>query len=123
MKAKQPKSNRIRLSVRVDFPGGARFGPGKAQLLAAIGTLGSISEAARSMNMSYRRAWLLVDSTNRLFDHLVVAAAPGGRQGGGATLTAFGRELLGRYRHLARGAERAAAADLRELARWADGSS
>jgi molybdate transport system regulatory protein len=74
------------------------IGPGKAQLLALIEKHGSISAAAREMGMSYRRAWTLVETMNRTFREPVVAAATGGRGGGGAEVTEFGREALRRYR-------------------------
>jgi molybdate transport repressor ModE-like protein len=66
-------------------------------LLESIRDTGSISAAARDMGMSYKRAWLLLDSTNQAFTELVVTASPGGAGGGGATLTPFGAELLERY--------------------------
>ena len=50
--------------------------------------------------MSYKRAWLLLDSINRAFKQPVVTAAPGGTGGGGAVLTPFGADLLERYRRL-----------------------
>ena len=74
------------------------IGPGKAQLLGLIEKHGSISAAARDMGMSYRRAWTLVETMNRTFREPVVAAATGGRGGGGAEVTEFGREALRRYR-------------------------
>jgi molybdate transport system regulatory protein len=107
------------LFIRLQFPGGDRFGPGKADLLEAIDRTGSISEAARTMRMSYRRAWLLVDGTNKLFGKPVVTAGPGGRQGGGARLTAFGRAVHARYRRLTRAITKAAASDLAQFSRWA----
>ncbi|MGE0441249.1 MAG: winged helix-turn-helix domain-containing protein [Gemmatimonadales bacterium] len=110
------------LFIRVEFPGGDRFGPGKAALLAAVAETGSIAEAARRLRMSYRRAWLLIDSTNHLFGRPVVSAAPGGRAGGGAALTPFGRRLLDRYRRMLERIDRAARADLGQLRRWATGS-
>jgi molybdate transport system regulatory protein len=88
----------IRLTVRVDFGSDRALGPGKIRLLEAIDKTGSISQAGRSLDMSYRRAWLLVDDMNRCFREPVVATRPGGAQGGGATLTAFGRELIEKYR-------------------------
>jgi len=117
----KPRNGRkgIALFVRVQFPTGDRFGPGKAELLSAIDRTGSISEAARSMRMSYRRAWLLVASTNELFGQPVVAAATGGRRGGGAGLTPFGRRVLTRYRRMLARIERAARVDLAALSRWA----
>lgn len=116
---KKKERHEVGLFIRVQFPNGERFGPGKARLLEAIDATGSISEAARTMAMSYRRAWLLVDSTNKLFGRPVVAAAQGGKQGGGASLTPFGRELIDEWRELRLIVERAAADDLRRFARWA----
>ena len=89
------------LSLRIDFPGG-RIGPGKIALLEAIGREGSISAAARTLGMSYRRAWELVDSLNALVGTPVVAAATGGAGGGGARLTAAGERLVAEYREIER---------------------
>ncbi len=89
-----------RLKVSIVFASGARIGPGKAALLESIRDTGSISAAARDMGMSYKRAWLLLDSMNQAFTELVVRAAPGGAGGGGATLTPFGAEVLERYRRI-----------------------
>ena len=73
------------------------LGPGKADLLKAIREHGSISAAARRMGMSYRRAWLLVDTMNRCFREPLVLSAAGGSQGGGASLTPHGEEVLAYY--------------------------
>ncbi len=108
------------LFVRVQFSNGERLGPGKMALLDAIARTGSIAEAARSMRMSYRRAWLLVDGTNRLFGRPVVTAATGGRAGGGADLTPFGRRLLAHYRRMTAAVERATTASLRRFEAWAN---
>src|SRR5215217_2721677 len=89
-----------RLKVSIVLGSGARIGPGKAALLESIRDTGSISAAARDMVMSYKRAWLLLDSINQAFETPAVLAAPGGQRGGGAQLTEFGRELLARYRRL-----------------------
>jgi molybdate transport system regulatory protein len=83
------------------------IGPGKASLLEAIAASGSISESARRLGMSYRRAWLLVDTMNRCFREPVVASATGGSGGGGARVTPFGRTVLARYRALEGSVERA----------------
>ncbi len=96
-----------RLSIRIDFPGGRRVGPGKIRLLELIDETGSISAAGRAMAMSYRRAWLLIESLNTSFREPVVDTRSGGRSGGGARLTAFGRDLVLRYRTLERDAARA----------------
>jgi molybdate transport system regulatory protein len=88
------------------------IGPGKADLLDAIAATGSISESARSLGMSYRRAWLLVDTMNRCFREPVVASATGGAGGGGASVTPFGREVLALFRGMQRRCDRALARDL-----------
>jgi molybdate transport system regulatory protein len=87
-----------RLTLRVDFGSGRALGPGKIRLLEAIEMTGSISQAGRNLGMSYRRAWLLVDDMNNCFRDPVIEAQPGGANGGGATLTPFGRKLVERYR-------------------------
>jgi molybdate transport system regulatory protein len=102
-----PGSMEARLSIRIDLPGGRRIGPGKIRLLELIDETGSISAAGRAMAMSYRRAWLLVESLNTGFREPVVDAQSGGRHGGGARLTPFGHDLVRRYRVLERDAARA----------------
>ena len=97
-----------RLTIRIDFAGGRRVGPGKVRLLELIDQTGSISAAGRAMAMSYRRAWLLVESLNTSFRAPVVDTRAGGRQGGGAQLTPFGRELVERYRQMEQDAVEAA---------------
>ena len=104
-----------RLTLRVDFGPGRSIGPGKVRLLEAIDRTGSISQAGRSLGMSYRRAWLLIDDMNRCFRHAVVNAKPGGSQGGGAVLTEFGAELVRDYRAIETAAEVAAKKRLRGL--------
>src|SRR6202521_1865564 len=89
-----------RLRVSIVFGSGARIGPGKAKLLESIRDTGSISAAARDMGMSYKRAWVLLDSINQAFTEPGVTAAPGGAGGGGAVLTPFGAEVLERYRRI-----------------------
>ena len=83
-----------RLSLRIDLSNGARLGPGKAQLLALIEHHGSIRAAGAAMGMSYRRAWLLADEINRMFQEPSIFTRHGGRSGGGAGLTPFGETLL-----------------------------
>lgn len=80
--------------VRVDFPGDCSLGPGKVALLEGIERTGSLSAAARQLGMSYRRAWLLLHNTNEAFVEPVAELAVGGRDGGGAKLTDFGRRLI-----------------------------
>jgi molybdate transport system regulatory protein len=108
-----------RLRVSIVFESGARIGPGKAKLLESIRDTGSISAAAREMGMSYKRAWLLLDSINQAFTEPVVTAAPGGAGGGGATLTPFGADVLARYQRIHDHAAARADDDLTELTRHA----
>jgi len=103
------------LFLRVDLGAERLLGPGKVRLLEMIDEVGSISAAGRALGMSYRRAWVLVDETNRCFSAPVVEARPGGKAGGGAELTAFGREVVAHYRAIERRAASAAAEDLDAL--------
>jgi molybdate transport system regulatory protein len=104
-----------RLSLRVLLREGEPFGPGKADLLEAISSTGSIAAAARRMGMSYQRAWDLVNAMNGHFREPVIASAKGGVRGGGAILTPFGRKVLDTYREIGRRAEAAAGPQLRWL--------
>jgi len=90
-------------------------GPGKVDLLEAIAATGSITAAAKTLGMSYRRAWLLVDTMNRCFSEDVVTAETGGTRGGGARLTRRGNDVVRRYRAAEAKAAKAAAADLAAL--------
>lgn len=104
-----------RLTIRVDLGKGGALGPGKIRLLELIQAHGSISEAGRLMDMSYRQAWLLVDSLNRSFRQAVVSKQTGGARGGGARLTPWGQRVVERYRAIEAAAERAVAPHLRAL--------
>ncbi|HZB89875.1 MAG TPA: winged helix-turn-helix domain-containing protein [Stellaceae bacterium] len=97
------------LSIRVDLSPTSAIGPGKIRLLELIDATGSISAAGRAMEMSYRRAWLLVDELNQLFREPVAVTAHGGRSGGGASLTPFGKRLIEGYRRMESDAEDAVA--------------
>lgn len=92
------------------------IGPGKADLLEAIAAHGSISAAGRSLGMSYRRSWLLVDSMNRCFTERLVETQLGGGRGRGARVTEFGKRVLSLYRSLESSAAEAAATDLAAIA-------
>jgi molybdate transport system regulatory protein len=105
----------IRLTVRVDFSSERALGPGKIRLLEAVGRTGSISQAGRSLDMSYRRAWLLIDDMNQCFREPVVSTQSGGAQGGGAALTPFGQDLIETYRAIEARAVAAVRPQLREL--------
>lgn len=98
-----------RLFLRLEFGGDDRIGPGKIALLEAIEREHSIAAGARAMQMSYRRAWLLIDTMNRMFREPVVVARRGRATGPSAEVTAFGRRLIAAYRGVERRAERACA--------------
>jgi len=97
-----------RLFLRVYLTPTTWLGPGKVQLLEAIREHGSISAAARTMDMSYRRAWLLIDALNAMFATPVVDTTLGGRGGGAATVTALGEDVIARYRGIEAAAAKAA---------------
>jgi molybdate transport system regulatory protein len=103
------------LSVRIDLDAKGRIGPGKIQLLEKIHTCGSISAAGRAMEMSYKRAWDLVDEINRICRQAAVERQTGGKNGGGANLTSFGTSLVARYRKIERAAASAVRKDLQAL--------
>lgn len=97
------------------------FGPGKAELLEWVDRTGSISAAAKGMGLSYRRAWLMVDTMNRCFREPLVTTAHGGAKGGGAALSDAGREVLAAFRGLEADLQGAAEArSLSLLSRLAD---
>jgi molybdate transport system regulatory protein len=93
------------------------IGPGKVALLEAIEQTGSITSSAKMLGMSYRRAWLLVDETNRCLVRPAVHTATGGEHGGGTSLTPAGVELVRRYRALERQTEMAVTRKLKSLLR------
>jgi molybdate transport system regulatory protein len=103
------------LSVRIDLDSEGRIGPGKIQLLEHIHACGSISAAGRTMDMSYKRAWDLVDEINRICRRAAVERQTGGRNGGGAILTPFGLSLVARYRKIERAAAGAVRKELQAL--------
>ena len=105
------------LSVRIDLDPEGRIGPGKIALLENIDKHGSISAAGRAMDMSYKRAWDLVDEINRICRQAAVERQTGGKNGGGAALTAFGVSLVTRYRRIERDATSAARKELQALQR------
>lgn len=104
----KPNKHTTVLTLRLLRDDEVAMGPGKADLLDAIRVSGSISGAARAMNMSYRRAWLLVDTMNRCFREPLVHSAAGGQKGGGAQVTPAGERALALFRDM-EGAARVAA--------------
>jgi molybdate transport system regulatory protein len=103
------------LSIRIDLASGDRIGPGKIALLEAIRSTGSISAAARSIGMSYRRAWLLVEEINSALREPAVRAATGGARGGGAMVTSVGERVVDLYRSIETHARTAAGGEFRAI--------
>jgi molybdate transport system regulatory protein len=106
-----------RVSLKLQFGNDRALGPGKVRLLELIAETGSISAAGREMEMSYRRAWLLVGELNRTFKKPLVEKQLGGAGGGGAALTPSGTAVVKRYRAIERAARAGARADIAALER------
>jgi molybdate transport system regulatory protein len=103
--------------LRIILGDAIALGPGKADLLEGIRETGSIAAAGRRMGLSYKRAWLLIETMNVCFTKPVIEAAKGGRAGGGARLTPFGEEALARYRRMQKATDKAIGKDLAALTR------
>jgi molybdate transport system regulatory protein len=88
------------IKIRIDFDGDRYIGHGRVQLLELIGQHGSIAKAAKAMDMSYKRAWYLMDEFNSMFADPLIERHHGGRGGGAAKLTPFGVELIRLYRDM-----------------------
>ncbi len=117
------KPGPIHARIRIDFTAGPSIGPGKVALLERIEACHSLSQAARELGLSYRRAWLLLDDLNRAFDAPVVVTATGGAHGGGARLAELGHALIERYRRAEAAAGAAAQREFRALSARVAGSS
>lgn len=104
---------RLRIVIEPDIA----IGPGKADILQGIRETGSIAAAGRRMGMSYKRAWMLVETMNACFAAPVVETSRGGRERGGATLTPTGEAVLDSYRRMERFTESAIRGELDGLKR------
>ncbi|HKT72158.1 MAG TPA: LysR family transcriptional regulator [Steroidobacteraceae bacterium] len=105
--------------LRIYLTRNCSIGPGKIDLLETVGRVGSIRQAARSMGMSYRRAWLLLDSLNRSFSESIIRASVGGAGGGGVVVTEFGADLIRHYRLATERVETLARAEFADIAKKA----
>jgi molybdate transport system regulatory protein len=101
----------LRVTLSDDF----YVGPGRADLIEFIAETGSISEAAKRMGMSYKRAWSLVQALNEGFGAPLVETQRGGAGQGGAIVTDAGHEVLKRYRHMEERTRTAIATDMKAL--------
>lgn len=103
-----------RLTLTLHLAGDVTLGADDVALLETIARTRSIIGAGRTLGISYRKAWLMVDALNRAFESPLVATFPG-RRDGGAEVTVFGARVVALYRSAERQATRAAAAALGEL--------
>jgi molybdate transport system regulatory protein len=115
LKAGEERSMTPVIRIRIDFAENVNVGPGKIALLEAIKSTGSISDAARSLGMSYRRAWMLINSLKQGFSEAVTVSSTGGPGGGGARVTSFGASLIRQYRTLEREVGRLGAQRLMDI--------
>ena len=106
---------KARFRLRVTRGDEVAIGPGKVELLEAVRDHGSITEAAKQIGMSYRRAWLLLDEVNRMLKKPATMSAHGGQSGGGSVLTPEGEEVVRLYREIEAQAEAACAQKIRQL--------
>jgi molybdate transport system regulatory protein len=89
-----------RVVLRVEFDDEHYIGPGRVRLLELIGELGSIAQAAKAMDMSYKRAWYLLEAFGACFGAPLVVRQLGGKGGGSAQVTPLGLEVVARYRSM-----------------------
>jgi len=111
----RPANAAVQFRLRISHGDDIALGPGEIDLLEAIARTGSITAGAKALGMSYRRAWLLVDTMNRCFSMPVVEAEAGGSRGGGTQLTPLGKRVIRLYRSIEAKAAKAGAADLATL--------
>lgn len=107
----------IRFRMRITDGDAIAVGPGKIALVEAIAETGSITAAAKTLNMSYRRAWLLLDELNRSLRRPAVDSVKGGQHGGGSAVTDAGRQLIALYRRIEETASDASRSDIEQLLR------
>ncbi|SAL16494.1 winged helix-turn-helix domain-containing protein [Caballeronia humi] len=118
VKTKQAASRaraEVRFRMRIKSGDTVALGPGKVDLLEAVQEHGSISAAARSLGMSYRRAWLLIDELNRSLKSPATISEQGGQSGGGCALTPVGENIVRLYREVESEAQAACAAQIAAL--------
>jgi len=108
-----------RLNIKIEFENGSALGPGKVRLLELICEKGSIRAAAIAMDMSYRRAWLLLHDVEGMMGAPVLAAETGGHKGGGTQLTDTGLEVIRQYRRIEAQAAQSLKSELSALSRMA----
>ena len=110
-------SRNTRLRIRIVFGSSGMLGPGKADILELIQETGSIAAAGRRLGMSYKRAWMLVETLNTMFAVRLVESSRGGASHGGARITENGERVLALYRSFEAKAANAGAPEIKSLER------
>ncbi len=95
----------IKSKLWIEIGGEPVFGEGRKRLLEAIADRGSINQAAKEIQISYRRAWSYINAMEARLGIRLVERQAGGKHGGGASLTAAARDLIGKYDRLQEGIE------------------
>lgn len=108
-------SPQMRFRMRITTGDVIAVGPGKIALLEAIQETGSITAAAKSLGMSYRRAWMLIDELNRSLRVAAIDSSKGGASHGGSVVTDTGKELIAVYRRIESTAAAACRPDILKL--------
>ncbi|PTM10413.1 MAG: molybdenum transporter [Bacteroidetes bacterium] len=85
---------KIKSRIWIEADGNILLGEGRVNLLKAIDEEGSLSKAAKVLGMSYKKAWSLIDAVNKRAEKPVTTSSIGGKGGGGAELTAYGKSLI-----------------------------
>jgi molybdate transport system regulatory protein len=93
-------SFKIKSRIWVELDGEEFLGEGKVSLLKAIDETGSLSKAAKAINISYKKAWHLMDSVNKTSKKPVTINSIGGKGGGGTVLTPYGKSLIGVFEEM-----------------------
>ncbi len=88
---------KIKSRIWIEADGNVLLGEGRVRLLKAIELTGSLSKAAKTLGMSYKKAWSLIDAVNKRAEHPVTTSNIGGKGGGGATLTPYGKSLVNTF--------------------------
>ncbi len=88
---------KIKSRIWIESEAGMFLGNGRVRLLKAIEETGSLSKAARIINLSYKKAWNLLDSINNNAKEPIVITSTGGKDGGGARVTPYGKELIKQF--------------------------
>lgn len=84
----------IKSRIWIEGDEGVFLGEGRVKLLKAIIAEGSLSKAASKINMSYKKAWKLVESMNQNASKPMVTKITGGSNGGGTFVTEYGKQMI-----------------------------